>query len=180
MEPGTLKGVGQAQGGELEPAQETASIPNVNGLSGVGADAPPEELIGSTAPRPTMSRRDVYAQPMRAGRPLSTGPMTRFTTWLKMTLSSELQRREWSVDEQLAHAPNMTRPNTVAVISPKGGVGKTTISFVLGNLLADSTRSTRRPSSTRTSPASPPAFTCSARRPTPRSWRRLRPGSTAG
>ncbi len=140
MEPGTLKGVGQAQGGELEPAQETASIPNVNGLSGVGADAPPEELIGSTAPRPTMSRRDVYAQPMRAGRPLSTGPMTRFTTWLKMTLSSELQRREWSVDEQLAHAPTMTRPNTVAVISPKGGVGKTTISFVLGNLLADSTQ----------------------------------------
>ena len=34
----------------------------------------------------------------------------------------------------------MTRPNTVAVISPKGGVGKTTISFVLGNLLASQLR----------------------------------------
>jgi MinD-like ATPase involved in chromosome partitioning or flagellar assembly len=140
VEPGTLKGVGQAQSGELEPVQEPASTGNVNGLPGVGADAPPEELIGSAAPRPTMSRRDVYAQPMRAGRPLATGPMTRFTTWLKMTLSSELQRREWSVDEQLAHAPAMTRPNTVAVISPKGGVGKTTISFVLGNLLAEQLR----------------------------------------
>ncbi len=140
MEPGTLKGVGQAQGWELEPAQETAWTGSVNGLSGVGADAPPEELIGSVAPRPTMSRRDVYPQPMRAGRPLATGPMTRFTAWLKMTLSSELQCREWSVDEQLAHAPAMTRPNTVAVISPMGGVGKTTISFVLGNLLAEQLR----------------------------------------
>jgi cellulose biosynthesis protein BcsQ len=51
-----------------------------------------------------------------------------------------VQRDEWSVDEQLAHAPAMTRPNTVAVISPKGGVGKTTISFVLGNLLAEQLR----------------------------------------
>ena len=30
----------------------------------------------------------------------------------------------------------MTRPNTVALISPKGGVGKTTSTFVAGNLLA--------------------------------------------
>ena len=86
MEPGTLKGVGQAQGGELEPAQETASTRGINGPPGVGADAPPEELIRSAAPRPTMSRRDVYAQPMRAGRPLATGPITRLATWLKMTL----------------------------------------------------------------------------------------------
>jgi MinD-like ATPase involved in chromosome partitioning or flagellar assembly len=54
----------------------------------------------------------------------------------KYTMSSELQRREWAIDEQLVHVPPMTRPNTVAVISPKGGVGKTTISFLLGNLLA--------------------------------------------
>ncbi len=30
----------------------------------------------------------------------------------------------------------MTRPNTIAVLSPKGGVGKTTVTFMLGNLLA--------------------------------------------
>ena len=30
----------------------------------------------------------------------------------------------------------MTRPNTIALISPKGGVGKTTSTFVVGNLLA--------------------------------------------
>ena len=36
----------------LEPVQETAPTRDINGLSGVGADAPPEELIGSAAPRP--------------------------------------------------------------------------------------------------------------------------------
>ena len=30
----------------------------------------------------------------------------------------------------------MTRPNTIALISPKGGVGKTTATFITGNLLA--------------------------------------------
>jgi MinD-like ATPase involved in chromosome partitioning or flagellar assembly len=96
--------------------------------------------IRSAAPRATMSREDVYVRPMRAGKPVSTGPASRATTWLKYTLSSELQRREWAVDEQLAHVPAMSRPNTVAIISPKGGVGKTTISFVLGNMLASQLR----------------------------------------
>ena len=99
-----------------------------------------EPSPGSTETRPAMSRQDVYAQPMRAGKPLPTGTLARSSNWLKYTLSSELQRREWSVDEQLVHAPPMSHPNTVAVISPKGGVGKTTISFVLGNLLAEKLR----------------------------------------
>jgi len=133
VEPETLKGVGQAQS-----AVERSGAPP-------GVSMPPdardvEALPGSAAPRPTMSRQDVYARPMRAGRPLSNGPFSQFSTWLKMTLASELQRREWSVDEQLGRAPAMTRPNTVAVISPKGGVGKTTVSFILGNLLAEQLR----------------------------------------
>jgi Mrp family chromosome partitioning ATPase len=140
LEPGTLKGAEQVQGKEPQPVQETASTPDANVPAQVG-DAPAAEPIGGSAqPRPTMSRLDVYAQPMRAGRPVSDGPFTRFTNWVKLTVSSELQRREWAVDEALAHAPAMTRPNTVAVISPKGGVGKTTISFVLGNLLAEQLR----------------------------------------
>src|SRR5215213_5189493 len=32
--------------------------------------------------------------------------------------------------------PGVTRPNVVAVVSPKGGVGKTTSAFVVGNLLS--------------------------------------------
>jgi MinD-like ATPase involved in chromosome partitioning or flagellar assembly len=141
VEPGTLRGVGQEQLTEPAPGQQAARPGEVGMPPGAGGDTPVGETpIGSVAPRPTMSRQDVYAQPMRAGRPMTNGPLTRFTAWLKLTLSSELQRREWGVDEQLAHAPSMTRPNTVAVISPKGGVGKTTISFVLGNLLAEQLR----------------------------------------
>lgn len=73
---------------------------------------------------------------MRGGRPVPDGPLARGISSLRVKLSSDLQRREWTVDEQLAQIPPMTRPNTVAVISPKGGVGKTTVSFVLGNVLA--------------------------------------------
>ena len=153
MERGTLKGFEQGQGAEVEQAQQMTAPPEPGSPaepepvepgpaaqpSESGMQGPAPEL-GSAAPRPTMSRQDVYVRPMRAGKPLSTGPVARFATWLKYTLSSELQHREWSVDDQLAHAPAMTRPNTVAVISPKGGVGKTTISFVLGNLLAEQLR----------------------------------------
>ena len=35
-----------------------------------------------------------------------------------------------------ARQPGVTRPNTIALISPKGGVGKTTSTFIAGNLLA--------------------------------------------
>src|SRR5262249_25461924 len=71
-----------------------------------------------------------------AGRPVSDGPLERLRTWARTNLSTELQRREWAANEALATMSPMTRPNTIAVISPKGGVGKTTISFVLGNILA--------------------------------------------
>ncbi len=88
----------------------------------------------------SMTRRDVYSRPMRAGRPVASGPVARAVEALRVRLSTQLQRREWAVDEQLAHVPPMSRPNTIAVISPKGGVGKTTISFMLGNLLASELR----------------------------------------
>jgi MinD-like ATPase involved in chromosome partitioning or flagellar assembly len=149
------RGVGQVgeQGPEAEQAAAAATeVPPM----AAEAPAPPEAAadrdpapepqapdqpgMRSAAPRATMSREDVYIRPMRAGKPISNGPVSRSTTWLKYTLSSELQRREWAIDEQLLHVPPMTRPNTVAVISPKGGVGKTTISFVLGNLLASELR----------------------------------------
>jgi MinD-like ATPase involved in chromosome partitioning or flagellar assembly len=91
-----------------------------------------------SARAPALTRSDVYARPMHAGRPV--GPLSRATEWLRVRLSTDLQRREWAVDEQLAQIRKITRPNTISVLSPKGGVGKTTISFVLGNLLASELR----------------------------------------
>ncbi len=89
---------------------------------------PPEPL--------PLTRRDVYGQRPRDGRIAAVGSLSKAVSWLRVKLSTELQRREWELDERLAHAEQLTRPNTIAVLSPKGGVGKTTISFVLGNLLA--------------------------------------------
>jgi MinD-like ATPase involved in chromosome partitioning or flagellar assembly len=44
--------------------------------------------------------------------------------------------REAQLEAKLAAPPGLTRPNVIAVISPKGGVGKTTVTFLIGNLLA--------------------------------------------
>jgi MinD-like ATPase involved in chromosome partitioning or flagellar assembly len=104
------------------------------------AEHPRALETAALAPGAPMTRRDIYTRPMRAGRPVPTGPVAKAFQWLKYKLSSDLQHREWAVDEQLAHVEPITRPNTVAVISPKGGVGKTTISFMLGNLLASELR----------------------------------------
>jgi MinD-like ATPase involved in chromosome partitioning or flagellar assembly len=51
-------------------------------------------------------------------------------------LVSRGEREEAEVERLLLDQPGPTRPNLVALISPKGGVGKTTSTFLAGNLLA--------------------------------------------
>jgi putative peptide zinc metalloprotease protein len=51
-------------------------------------------------------------------------------------LVSRAEREEASLERRLRGHPGVTRPNLVALISPKGGVGKTTSTFLVGNLLA--------------------------------------------
>ena len=51
-------------------------------------------------------------------------------------LVSKGEREEADLEQRLRTLPGVTRPNTVALISPKGGVGKTTSTFLVGNLLA--------------------------------------------
>jgi len=46
------------------------------------------------------------------------------------------EREELALEQRLARRPKLSRPNTVAVISPKGGVGKTTTAFVLSSALS--------------------------------------------
>ena len=91
---------------------------------------------GRAMPSGQMTRGDIYAKPMRGGRPVPSGPLSRGLDSLRQLLASDLKKREWAVDEALATMPPMSRPNTIAVVSPKGGVGKTTVSYLLGNLLA--------------------------------------------
>ena len=46
------------------------------------------------------------------------------------------EREEAEIERLLLDQPGPTRPNLIALISPKGGVGKTTSTFLTGNLLA--------------------------------------------
>jgi MinD-like ATPase involved in chromosome partitioning or flagellar assembly len=52
-------------------------------------------------------------------------------------LVSKGEREEAELERLLGQQPAVSRANMVAVVSPKGGVGKTTCSYVIGNLLAD-------------------------------------------
>ena len=51
-------------------------------------------------------------------------------------LTSADEREEAEVERRIRGQPGAGRANTLAVISPKGGVGKTTVSFLAGSLLA--------------------------------------------
>src|SRR5919198_106440 len=55
---------------------------------------------------------------------------------LQRLLVSRGEREEAELERRLRTQPGVTRPNVVALISPKGGVGKTVSTFLIGNMLA--------------------------------------------
>jgi MinD-like ATPase involved in chromosome partitioning or flagellar assembly len=70
------------------------------------------------------------------GRRWSDSLVNRMRHWAGEMLVSSGEREEAEIERQLGMVPGVSRPNTVAVVSPKGGVGKTTSTFLVGNLLA--------------------------------------------
>jgi MinD-like ATPase involved in chromosome partitioning or flagellar assembly len=90
----------------------------------------------SAGPAPTLGRRDVHPAPLVDGRPAADHAAGRLRRRLQRLLVSSREREEAEVERRIRTHPGVTRPNTVALISPKGGVGKTLSTFVLGNLLA--------------------------------------------
>src|SRR4051794_26310181 len=85
---------------------------------------------------PTLKRRDVHPSPLVDGRPASNGQVGRLRRQVQRLLVSRGERDEAELERRIRTQPTVTRPNTVALISPKGGVGKTTSTFAVGNLLA--------------------------------------------
>jgi MinD-like ATPase involved in chromosome partitioning or flagellar assembly len=83
-----------------------------------------------------LTRRDVYPAPLVDGRPTSHGAAGRFKRRMQALVVSQAEREEADLESRLRAQPGVTRANTIALISPKGGVGKTTSTFVVGNLLA--------------------------------------------
>jgi MinD-like ATPase involved in chromosome partitioning or flagellar assembly len=83
-----------------------------------------------------LRRSDVYPGAVVDGRNFNGSAGQRLRRRLDSVLVSRGERQEAELERLLGRPARVTRPNTVAVASPKGGVGKTTCAFVLGNLLA--------------------------------------------
>ena len=69
------------------------------------------------------------------GRPAPRGALARLRRRGQRLMVSRAEQDEAAVERRLLAHPGVTRANTVAVMSPKGGVGKTTCTFVIANLL---------------------------------------------
>jgi MinD-like ATPase involved in chromosome partitioning or flagellar assembly len=89
--------------------------------------------------RAELRRREFYPEPVIDGRPAG-GRVHRWRRRFRTLFVSRSVREEAQLERQLAVHPTVSRANVVAVVSPKGGVGKTTSAFVLGNLIADRLR----------------------------------------
>jgi MinD-like ATPase involved in chromosome partitioning or flagellar assembly len=77
--------------------------------------------------------------PLVDGRPAGR-PTARWRRRVQRLLVSRGEREEAELEGLLGQQPAVSRPNVAAVISPKGGVGKTTCAFTIGSLLADRLR----------------------------------------
>lgn len=112
------------------------------------ADEVRDDAGSAAAPSrdPEVSGRPARPRPLRRGavyrRPIVDGREVRDTFWSRLTartrrlLTSEVEREEARLEGRLRTRRSLTRTNTLAVLSPKGGVGKTTCTFILGNLLS--------------------------------------------
>jgi MinD-like ATPase involved in chromosome partitioning or flagellar assembly len=83
--------------------------------------------------------REAFRGPVVDGRPAGRG-LVRWRRRVERLLVSKGEREEAELERLLAQQPAVSRANVAAVISPKGGVGKTTSAFVIGSLLADRLR----------------------------------------
>ncbi len=86
--------------------------------------------------RPELRRSDVYQAPLIDGRELRESAFSRLAERIRTLLTTPLEREEARLEAELRSERSLERTNTIAVISPKGGVGKTTSTVLLGNLLA--------------------------------------------
>jgi len=83
-----------------------------------------------------LRRRDVYPGSLVDGRPVANGGAGRWARRAQRLLVSSGEREEAELERLIATQPGASRPNVLAVISPKGGVGKTTLSFLAGSVVA--------------------------------------------
>jgi MinD-like ATPase involved in chromosome partitioning or flagellar assembly len=86
-----------------------------------------------------LRHRALYPGPVVDGRAADTVG-ARWRRRVDRLLVSGSERDEAELERLIGSHPPLTRANVVGVMSPKGGVGKTTTAFVLGSLIADRLR----------------------------------------
>jgi putative peptide zinc metalloprotease protein len=99
----------------------------------------PVEPDGEPDHPTSLRRRDIYQRPVVEGREVGDTAPWRFAAWLKRVTTSAGEQAEAELDDAIS-AAMVSRSNRIAVVSPKGGVGKTTCTFLVGNLLASHPR----------------------------------------
>ena len=97
----------------------------------------PEGRVTDARP---LTRRDLFPHPLIDGREARDGSLGRLRRRTGSLLVSRAEREEAELERRLRSHSGVTRPNLVAVLSPKGGVGKTTSTFLAANLLASHLR----------------------------------------
>jgi Mrp family chromosome partitioning ATPase len=106
-----------------------APVVDVVPESDIQADRAPNDeadMPGSQAlPARTVNRQALHARPAR--------PIARAMNRLNDRLKDPAQREEESLDQRLARRHLVTETNLVAVVSPKGGPGKTTVTLIAGD-----------------------------------------------
>ena len=109
-------------------------------------DPPAELLPATTAPAAAAEpsrqpRRDeFYDMPIVDGKLVTNTLLTRLRDQLRALLMSSGEREEAQLESSLRRLPGVSRTNVVATLSPKGGCGKTTSTFLAGNVLASHLR----------------------------------------
>src|SRR4051812_47255302 len=81
-------------------------------------------------------REAFYDRPIIDGRPVADTPLTHLRESLRALLTSAGAREEAQLESSLRRLPGVSRTNVVATLSPKGGCGKTTTTFLAGTVLA--------------------------------------------
>src|SRR3954471_3662516 len=101
-------------------------------------ELPEEPFAPAAAQEPAHwpRREEFYDRPIIDGRPVADTPLTRLRDGLRALLTSAGAREEAQLESSLRRLPGVSRTNVVATLSPKGGCGKTTTTFLAGTVLA--------------------------------------------
>lgn len=83
-----------------------------------------------------LHRHQLHRNPLIDGRETQNHALARFRRRVDSILISRAELDEADIERRLRAPPTLTRPNLVAICSPRGGVGKTTATFLAGNVLA--------------------------------------------